>query len=882
MNSKTIEFDTGRWSRVEELFSQAFDLPGARRAAFLQAECGDDSELLEYLLALLGAESGIDATIEGTIAAAIDATFGERPTDELEGEMIGPYRVERLLGSGGMGMVYLARRADEQFDQQVAIKLGRHRLVDPQTELRLKNERQILADLDHPNIAKLFDGGTTPEGVPYLVMEYIDGIRLDEYCDRHRLSISERLRLFQTICAAVHYAHQNLIVHRDIKPSNILVTDDGVPKLLDFGIAKLVDTQGTATDGLTREGAVVLTPENAAPEQILGKGVTTATDTYGLGLLLYYILSGVRPLNLTDTAPHEFARLVCSENPAKPSAKLSEAGGTPSEIESIAEARNTTFDRLQRSLRGDVDTIVLKAIRKEPERRYRSVSALADDIGLYLRSMPIAARSDSWRYRTGKFVRRHYASVAASAAALVVLIGFSVVVSMQNQRIIEERDTARAASAYLEAIFMTPDPAQARGANVTAKEILDAGASRIRTDLDSSPEIRSTLMGTIGRVYFNLGEFEPAADMLEEALSLRIEVFGADDPMTAAAQNDLAEALIQQAAYPEARELLEAGLATYRAHLPEISAEIGNNLMNLAELQVKIGAIDEATALADQSSRIFEALGAGWETHLAETYSIRARVLQMRGDLDAAEALIEEAISLVEATQGNDHPHLAVYLQSLGVLQYSKSDYEAAAATLAEAIDTSRRVLGGHDLLAATLRDRGSVLQAQGDFDGAEALMREALAIDIESRGVVHPRVGLDMTILGRLLHDKGDLGGAENILSHAVDVFDDVFSMDHQYTASALTELGAVLNSSGRSAEALPLLERAVQIRSIDYSSADELYAATQTEYADALIRLGRLGEAEPLLDNSEQVFADSVGRRQQRTQAAIERLAAARAAAE
>ena len=793
--------------------------------------------------------------------------------------MIGPYRVERLIGSGGMGMVYLASRADDQFEQRVAIKLGRHRLIDPQTELRLKNERQILADLDHPNIAKLFDGGTTREGVPYLVMEYIDGVRLDDYCDQRRLSVPERLRLFRTICSAVHYAHQNLIIHRDIKPTNILVTDEGVPKLLDFGIAKLVDTQGAALDGLTREGAVVLTPENAAPEQILNKGVTTATDTYGLGLLLYHLLAGVRPLSLENTAPHEFARLVCTEVPEKPSTKFAEAGNARA---SIAADRSTTFERLRRSLRGDLDTIVLKAIRKEPERRYRSVSALADDVDLYLRAMPIAARSDSWRYRTGMFMRRHYLPVAASVAAIAVLIGFSIVLSVQNQRITQERDTARQVSAFLEDIFQTPDPAEARGASVTAMEILESGAFRIRTDLDSSPEIRSTLIATIGRVYFNLGEFQAAADMLEEALALRLEVFGPDAMLTAAAQNDLAETLIVLASYQRARELLEAALATYRANLPETSPEIGNNLLNLAELEVKLGANDEAAALAEQAGEIYAALGDDWATDLAETLSIRARTLQVRDEHDEAEALFREAIELVSTKEGNDHPHLAVYLQNLGVLQLSRGDYENADATLAEAIDTSRRILGGHDLLAATLRDRGRVLQAQGNYDDAEALMREALSIDMDSRGLVHPRVGLDMTILGRLLHDKGDLGGAENMLSHAVDIFEEVFDTEHQYTASALTELGAVLNSFDRSEEALPILERALDIRSLDYAPTEQLYAATQTEYADALVRLGRHAEAQPLLASSAQVFAEIPGRRQQRTNAALDRLAAAQQAAD
>lgn len=879
MNSGTIELDAARWSRVEDLFARAADLPGEERGALLKAECGDDPELLEYLLDLFGAEQNSEDTIQSSIAAAIDATFGEQEAEDLAGQMIGPYRIERLIGSGGMGMVYLARRDDEQFDQQVAIKLGRHRLVDPQTELRLKNERQILADLDHPNIAKLFDGGTTGEGVPYLVMEYIDGVRLDDYCDEQRLSVNERLELFQTICSAVHYAHQNLIVHRDIKASNILVTDEGVPKLLDFGIAKLVDTQGAPTDGLTREGSVVLTPENAAPEQILGKGVTTATDTYGLGLLLYYLLSGVRPLSLEDTAPHEFARLVCQQTPVRPSTKFADLGSAAT---AIATDRGTSRDRLRRNLAGDLDTIVLKAIRKEPGRRYRSVSALADDIGLYLKSMPIAARSDSWRYRAGKFLRRHYAAAAASVVAFAVLVGFLVVLSIQNQRVIKERDTAREVSAFLEDIFQTPDPALARGAPVTAIEILANGAERIRTDLDSSPEIRAALIATIGRVYFNLGEFQLSADLLEDALALRFEILGENDLTTAATKNDLAETRIQLADYDRARALLESALGTYRAQLPAASPEIGNNLLNLAELHVKIGAIDEAHALAEEAGRLFAALGDDWVTLLAETMSVRARILQMRDDYDQAEALFRGAISLVSTAEGDDHPDVAVYLQSLGVSQLSRGHYAEADATLAEAIETSRRVLGGHDLLAATLRDRGSVLQAQGDYEGAEALMREALAIDIESRGLVHPRVGLDMTFLGRLLHDKGELGAAENILSRAVDVFDESYDTDHQYTASALTELGAVLNSSGRSEEALPLLERAVRIRAIDYTHADQLLAATQTEYADALLRLGRLDEAEPLLENSAAVFADAPGRRQQRTNAALDRLAAARDAAD
>ena len=420
MNSKTIELGKERWSRVEDMFEHARHLDLNEQDAYLETECADDEELRSYMLALLRSNPAIDNTIEKTIAETMNLAFGDEDpqADEMQGEMIGSYRVERLLGTGGMGIVYLAERADEQFDQQVAIKVGRHRLVDPQTKLRLQNERQILANLDHPNIARLFDGGTTGDGVPYLVMELIEGVRIDTYCDLHRLNIVERLRLFQIICAAVHYAHQNLVIHRDIKPSNILVTGDGTPKLLDFGIAKLTDPKGAATDGLTREGAVIMTPQNAAPEQILGKAITTATDVYALGLLLHNLLSGFRAYETDDVTPSEFARIVCQHDVTKPSLRLAHEGraarahGDSNELENlenIAADRSATLERLQRRLRGDLDTIILNALRKEPERRYRSASALADDIDLHLRSMPITARADSWRYRTGKFMRRHYA-----------------------------------------------------------------------------------------------------------------------------------------------------------------------------------------------------------------------------------------------------------------------------------------------------------------------------------------------------------------------------------------------------------------------------------------------------------------------------------------
>ena len=859
------------WPRIEALFAAASRLDADGRAHYLQTECADDPLLRDYVSSLLAADPAIDATVQHTIAETISRAFTATETDSMKGETIGPYRVERLLGTGGMGVVYLAARADQQFEQQVAIKLGRHRLVDPQTESRLRKERQILADLDHPCIARLFDGGTTDQGVPYLVMEYIDGVRLDTYCDLHRLTVRQRLRLFQEICGAVHYAHQNLIIHRDIKAANILVTADGTPKLLDFGIAKLISPEGRELDNLTREGAAIMTPANAAPEQLLGRPVTTATDVYGLGLLLYRLLCGLRAFEADALSPREFALMVCEQAPVRPSQRLQQAPAASA----IASDRSTTSDRLQRALAGDLDTIVLSALRKDPARRYRSAAALAHDIDLHLRSMPIVARADSWRYRTGKFLRRHVAAVTASVLGLAVLAAFTVLLLIQNRVVIKERDTAREVSQFLEDIFMAQDPAQARGTSITAEELLATGADRIRSDLKDRPEIQATLMATIGRVYFGLGLYDASARMLEQALQLRLVSLGKSHPDVAAVQNDLAESLIRLPDYPRAEALLNEALAINRRHGGDRSPSVAKNLFNLAELHLKTSEHEAAEVFANASVDIYSQYMESHSIELAEAKNMLARILQVRGDLQRTETLLLEAIEIVSASEGPDHPLMAYYLQNLGVLQRSKGDLDAAEATLKRAVDVTRRVLGeNHHLLAATLVNQGTLLHAKGDLVNAEIVLRDALDLHRKTRGENHPMVGYDMTVLGMLLHDKSDLAAAEMLLRGALSVYEESLDDNHQYTASALTALGAVLNSQGKLAEARTTLERAMAIRAQDYSSDHELYAATQAEYADTLTRLGLFDEAEPLLRQSLDALRDRPGRGRQRANEAFERL--------
>jgi serine/threonine-protein kinase len=901
MNSKTTEMGTARWSQIEELFARATDLEADERDSYLRAACAGDDELHGYLSDLLNCDATIAAGIEKTIVTTVNLAFGANDLDaeQMRGEMIGPYKVERMLGSGGMGIVYLAARADDQFDQQVAIKLGRHRLIDPQTVLRLRNERQILADLDHPNIARLYDGGTTDDGVPYIVMEHIDGVRIDTYCDVQRLSIVARLELFQAICGAVHHAHQSLVIHRDIKASNILVTRDGIPKLLDFGIAKLIQPAGEAADGLTREGAVIMTPANASPEQILGQSITTAIDIYALGLLLYDLLGGFRAFAIDELTPSEYAQLICYQQVTRPSLRLvleqksaARAGDAAAirDLNDIADDRSTTIRRLQRRLRGDLDTIVLKTLRKEPERRYRSVSALADDIRLHLQSMPILARAESWRYRAGKFLRRHYAAVSAAAMIVAVLATFSVVLTVQNRTIAKERDTALEVSQFLEEIFEAHDPAEARGKSVTAREILQTGAERIQTRLADRPEIHAALLGTIGRVYRNLGEYQLSTDMLEQALQIRLENQQGNDTSVATAKDDLAATLILRAEYQRARSLLESALATNKKMSGATTKEVALNQGNLANLHLKTGDLGAAESYARAAIETYQQLQERGDNCALDAYqrhdnpcaiklamgkALLARIFQVRGDLDRTEVLLLEAIEIINESGGPDLPATAFYLQNLGVLQRSKGDFLAAQETLEKAVLAARRILGEkHDLVAATLLDQGTVLHMTGDLDGAEQLMREALALYVETRGAGNPVAGYTLTILGMLLHDKADLAEAESVLRRAVVIYDEALDDNNQYTASALTELGAVLNSTGHLAEAENLLQRALAIRLSGYPAEHEMVAATRTEYADTLTRLGFYEQAEPLLLDSVDTLRNKPGRRQQRAAAALARL--------
>src|SRR5215470_5012884 len=577
-----------RWRRIEELFRTAVDRPAVERDLYLTRVCSGDEELRREVLSLIARDTSEDFIQEPIASAAL--SFTVEPKDDLTEERIGPYRVTRLIGRGGMGAVYEAERDAEQFQQQVAIKIIKRGMDTDFVRDRFLLERQILASLDHPHIARLFDGGVTQDGLPYFVMEFVAGEPITTYCRRRRLSVNKKLQLFRKVCSAVQHAHQKLVIHRDLKPSNILIAEDGAPKLLDFGIAKLLSPDVSQSHTRTEAALRLMTPEYASPEQARGQAVATTTDVYSLGVVLYELLTERRPREFKTYLPGEIERAFHGAEIKEPSKVVSRNTGAGA--------------RLARSLAGDLDNIVLMAMCKEPERRYQSVEQFSEDIRRHLAGMPVLARKDTFVYRTGKFIRRHKAGVAILALLIVLAVAMAVLaarIARERDRANQEAATAQAVTQSLVAMFEVTDPGKARGNVITARELLDQGAKKVVRELKNQPAVQAKLLDTIGQLYENIGLHDRAQPQLEEALRLRRQAVGNESPDVATSLNHLAELTYLKGDYVESESLLREALIMRRKLLGAESREVADSLNSLGQLMWKTGKLHEAGLLYRQA-----------------------------------------------------------------------------------------------------------------------------------------------------------------------------------------------------------------------------------------------------------------------------------------
>jgi len=872
---------------IDSIVKRALKLGPRERGQFVRTACGQDITLLSGVLTALGED-------------ARDPAFWDEPADPdleplepaigMEGQRLGPYRIERKLGTGGMGDVYLAERADDEYQQRVAIKLVRAGVYSAQVQSRLRMERQILARLEHPNIARLLDGGRAPDGTPYLVMEYIDGEPIDTYCDRRRLTLDARIALVRTICTAVHYAHQNLIVHRDLKPNNILITPDGVPKLLDFGIAKLLDTrQSLHTLAVTHMDYRVMTPAHASPEQVRGDVITTASDIYVLGVLIYELLTGRRPFQLTGSRITDLERIICEQEPMAPSAMVMKtADDSPALADEIASCRSTTVSRLGRDLKGDLDNIVLMAMRKDAGRRYRSAEQLAADLERHANGQPVAATRDTWLYRTRKFVGRHAVAVAAAALGIVLLAGFSVITLVQAQRIASERDIAalertraERVSSFLVELFELSDPSKSRGNQVTARELLDIGARRVSAGLADQPETRATLLGTIGRVYGSLGLYNDAIALQREALESRRKLFGPQHPEVARAMAGLGDALREQGELAEAETYLTQALAMQRDLLGSRAVEIAPTLMALGQLAQQRGSLDTAERFLEQGLDIYRQHQMLQRSEAASIFNDLAGLALQRGQYDRAALLYKTALDIDRTALGQDHPQVGMHIQNLALTLQQQGKLAEAAPLYRESVDLMQRVLGtNHPHTLDALANYGNFLRRKGELAQAETVLRDVLTRNSAARGPRHMFVGHDHVNLGHVLLEANRASEAEREYRAALDIYAETLPEQHAYIAAALSGLGRAQLAQGDAKAAEATLRNAIATGTMTLPADSTPLILAKSTLGLALLELNRPAEAAPLLREAYPVLRRTQGDASPASRGAREALARAEGA--
>ena len=816
----------------------------------------------------------------------VASELAESASTQWQGRMLGAYRIEARVAAGGMGVVYRARRSDQQFERVAAIKLLNNPLASDDARRRFFAERQILADLNHPNIAQLLDGGTTEEGIPYLVMEFIDGKPIDEYCRERDLTLAERLRLFLRVCDAVQYAHQHLIVHRDIKASNILVAGNGTPKLLDFGIAKLLEGSGAAraASDLTMADVRLLTPRNASPEQVRGAPITTASDIYSLGVLLYELLCNRPPYTIHATTPQALERAICETEPSPPS-------------------------RHVRQLKGDLDVIVLRAMRKEPARRYGTARQLAEDIERHLAHRPVIARPESWSYRAGKFLRRNAWATAATVIVLVTIGSLVTFYTVQLQReraqLARESATAEEVSAFLVGLFEEANPTRARP-DVSARQVLEGGVARIAELRARQPRVAARLMISMGRAYSGLGLYERARELHVEALAIRRELLPAGSPLIAEALHHLGVVQTELREHDASLATLHDALRLREAALGPDAAPVGETLYRIGVLQHRRGDYVAMGAALKRAMVIYENTHGADAPALVDVLNILGTHYGLVSDNESARTTMERALHIGETAWGKDSIRIATTLQSLGRLywglgEFSRAiDYYQRTLTIKEsylgpghpdlgntlyglanssnaigayqdsygyytrAIDIQRKALGPDDFFLALSYSGMGFLHSELDiFDKSEAYFARALEIAERKWGPRHPDLRAPLAGLARAMARQGKFEGADARLARALAIVEPQFPPEHADVVRTLSSIATLDRWRGNHAAARKQFEEV--LARFDRGLGRKHPFATEALFgmAETLKFAGEMGQAERFYQAALENFSGMAGQR-------------------
>lgn len=778
--------DSGRWHQIQSLFHDAADLPPSKQRTFLEAACGDDQELVVEVLGMLDQDASGHSLLDRNLADIAQETLAKSVPASLILKEFGPYRILKLLGEGGMGVAYLAERTD--LGTHVAIKILRDAWLSPARRERFGSEQRTLAQLNHPSIVRLYDADTLDDGTPWFVMEYVDGVPLTHYCLEHACSVKQRLQLFRSVCEAVQHAHGHAVIHRDLKPSNILVKSDGSVRLLDFGIAKQLESLDLPVDQ-TMTGLRLMTPAYASPEQIRGDRVGIGTDVYSLGVVLYELLTGQLPFDLSGLTPAEAATIITEHEPEKPSAAVRLTTG--SKANSCALSLS-----LSKTAWADLDVLCQSAMHKDPLRRYRSVEALIRDVDHYLNGEPLEARPDAWRYRIGKFVRRNRRVVAATAMIFAVIVGL---VGFFTVRLAQARDTALAEAARTERIqqfmsnlFQGGDEAAGPSDSLRVITIVDRGVQEAKT-LNNDPKVQAELYQNLGSIYQKLGKFEPADSLLRSALNQRKSLFGSDSPEVAESLTALGLLRSDQAHLEEAEQLVRQGLAMTKRHLPPNHPAVAKATLAFGRVLAERGSYDQAIQTLDEAVRLQSAPGAA-PADLATSLSMLADAHYSAGHYDVCKPMYARVLGMHRQIYGARHPLVADDLGSLAAVQRDLGYYSEAEGLDRQALDIVQSYYGNNHLrTAARLTALAECFTYQNKFDEAVSALEQALAIQERVYGPVHPSVAETLNELGNVASMREHLDEAEARFRRVVDIYRAVYGDHHYLVAIALSNVASI-----------------------------------------------------------------------------------------
>ncbi len=834
------------WEKVSRLFETAHNLKKSERRSFLEKACTGDNNLLKEILSLLDSDSQIHPLLQASVLSNAD--------DETQyiGMQLGAYRIERLIASGGMGQVFLASRQDGMFQKQVAIKIIHMGLQSDNFLKRFQQERQILARLNHPNIANLLDGGFTADGLPYLVMEYVDGSPLHVFIDRYQPNLDRRLSLFLQICEAVNYAHRHLVVHRDLKPGNIFVDTDERIRLLDFGIAKVFDDELTdSSQTLIPEGMIPYTPQYASPEQIKNEHITTVSDVYSLGVILYEMISGQLPYMIRNSKIRNLQSVVLNEIPAKPSIRVP------------GNDRRNKVPYSARQLKGDLDNICLKALKKEPSLRYESIEQLKNDIIRYRSGLPVSAINDSWRYRTSKFIKRHRLIVGISVLFIIILTSLTYVYTVQlkekSLHAQKEKRKSDQVAGFLTKLFDAAGPQSVKGKEATIVDILKSGAEKIEKDLMEQPEIQAQMFGIIGDVYRRIGLYNKAIDFENKALEKTITLYGMQSEQ-AARRFYMLGVLFEELndAKKASRFFNEAkNLAQFIKIKPKIfKADI---ITGEADLSYQLGQFTKSDSLYRTAYRLYVEGEDSESVNVANTLNGLASTARRLGRYEDSEKLYLKTLAMRKKILGEDHADVAHTLNHLARLLSTVHRFKEAEIYARQGLAIRLAIYGeNHAEVVASMANLANILRSLGELKKSEKYYRKVLPVLKGLFGEKHPYIVGILGSLGGTLYKEGKTDEAEKAFRKSILIARDIFPEGHVSRTNALMGLGNLLLDKNKNKEALILLTRAYNLRLKTFGRNHLQTADAANLLARGLILIKDYKQAQILLEQNKELYKE------------------------